>query len=96
MIRTPSIGIDQNDSDKFVDKYYGRMPKLLHGIEEADISTCNPEYIELINGFMDLTIPSQNISDELLIEVEALVNEIGNDPGTRSWTDNQLIACGGW
>ena len=94
-MRIPS-SLDTQDEELFTDKYYGRVPKLLHAIEEADISECNPEYIELVNGFMDLTIPSQNISAELMIEIETLINVIGNDPGTRTWEDNSLIACGGW
>lgn len=93
-MKTPSSKIMQDsDVNAFQDKYYGRMPKLLHGIEEADIAECNPEYVELVNQFMLGTIPSQNLEPSLLLEIEALINIMPNDPGTRTWEDNKIIAC---
>ena len=91
-MRIPS-SLDVQDDELYTDKYYGRVPKMLHAIEEADIGECNPEYVELVDGFMDSTIPSQNISTELLNEIEALINIMGDEPGTRSWEDNKVIAC---
>ena len=80
MISTPSKGLDQNGDSKFIDKYYGRMPMYLKRIPETIndgsgyIVECNPEYIELFNGFINGTIPADNISKELLREIEQLVD----------------------
>ena len=92
-MKTPSSLINQDDTTSIVDKYYGRMPKLLKSIKEADISICNPEYIELVNGFMDLSIDSQNISQELLTEIEELINDMAELPETRTFENNAIIAC---
>lgn len=77
-IRIPSKGIDQNLGGKAVDKYYGRVPMYLKFIPEtaADnlIYKCNPEYIELFNGYVDGTIPKENISHELYYELEKVVD----------------------
>lgn len=79
-IRIPSKGIDQNGSDKFVDKYYGRIPMYLKFIPETGATSliyeCNPEYIELFNGYIDGTIPKENISPELYLEIEKVVDHI--------------------
>ncbi|RLA65928.1 MAG: hypothetical protein DRQ78_04925 [Epsilonproteobacteria bacterium] len=78
-MRTPSFGIDQNKDKKFVDKYWGRCPKYLHRIQETInldpyIVECNPEFVLLVNGFIDGTIVEKNLSPELYAEVKQTVD----------------------
>ena len=78
-MRTPSIGIDQNEENYFIDRYIGRMPKFLHMIPEAGICDVNPDYIRLIMAFINGDIDKNNISDELYKEVSDFI-DVYNDP----------------
>jgi len=49
MPTTPSLGLDQNEKQKFIDRYWGRVPKFLHRIPEQNICEANPDYIKLLN-----------------------------------------------
>ncbi len=69
MPKTPSIGLDQNQEGKFIDRYWGRVPKFIHRIPEAYICEVNPDYLELINMFIDGIIDKQNLSAELYKEI---------------------------
>ena len=44
MAKTPSIGIDQNKDERFIDKYIGRIPQFLHSIPQAYICEVNPAF----------------------------------------------------
>lgn len=76
-MRTPSVGIDQNGDKKFIDKYWGRVPQFLKFIPESYICEVNPEYLELMQGYIDGDITKDQISDELFQEVENIVLNVG-------------------
>ena len=73
MARTPSLGIDQNADGKFIDKYWGRVPQFLKYIPEAFICEANPEYIELIQAYVDGNIVEANIDPTLYAEIENIM-----------------------
>jgi len=73
MPRTPSMGIDQNQDGKFIDKYWGRLPQFLRYLPESFICEVNPEYLELLRNYIDGLINPDNISDELRYEIENLI-----------------------
>lgn len=75
--KTPSKGIDQNQDGKFIDKYWGRVPQFLKYLPEAYICDPNPEYVELIQGYIDGTITEDHLSKELYTELEKIVLNIG-------------------
>ena len=78
MPKTPSYGIDQNQELPFIDKYWGRVPKMLHYIPEDYICKANPEYIYLINAIINDEIDKENISDELYFELADFINRMCN------------------
>ena len=95
---TPSIGIDQNGDKKFIDKYWGRVPKYLHIIPETIVNNkgiyeCNPEYMQLIHDFMDGTIDERNLSQELMIDIENTINEIPNYGSNPNPELDPLFSC---
>jgi hypothetical protein len=73
MAKTPSVGLDQNAENRFIDKYWGRVPMYLHRIQETIndnngtgyIVDVNPEYIYIMEGWIDGTINVDNLSMEL-------------------------------
>jgi len=73
-MKTPAKGIDQNYKDKFIDKYFGRMPMMLHMIEEAHICEVNPEYVELLRLFEEGVLCKDNLSVELFREFSFILN----------------------
>ena len=77
-MRTPSIGLDQDQEGIHIDKYYGRMPMYLVSIPESDLYECNPEFMNLLTQFMDGTIDNQNMSVELFKKVELAVDALGH------------------
>ncbi len=93
-MKTPSIGIDQNQSDRFMDKYWGRVPQMIHSVPEANIWLCNPEYIWLIENYISGDLVEKNVSIELYAEIEDLVNASG---GSRPLTEEEtkLLECYG-
>ena len=78
MANTPSTGIDQNGDGKFVDRYWGRVPKFIHRIPERNICDANPDYITLLNLVIDGTIPRDNISEELYRELLDFIDTMCN------------------
>ncbi len=78
MPKTPSMGLDQNQEGKFIDRYWGRVPKFIHRIPEQNICEANPDYITLIQLFIDGDIDQKNISEELYREVFAFVDKMCN------------------
>ncbi len=62
-----------------MDKYYGDIPMYLHRIKETanpgpEIVECNPEYIDLLEGFLNGDIPKENISPVLYEEVKNIID----------------------
>ena len=80
MPKTPSIGLDQNGSDKFIDRYFGRVPKFIHLIPEQNICEVNEDYIDLLIGFIEGTIHKSNISNELYREVVDFIDRAMCNP----------------
>ncbi len=72
MAKTPSSGIDQNGDGKFIDKYWGRVPQMLHSIPEANIWVCNPEYVLLMEMYVANTLNENDVSHELWAEIRKL------------------------
>ncbi len=87
-MKTPSIGLDQNQEGRFIDKYWGRVPKFLHWIPQANICDVNPEYINLINGVIDGNIFARNLSIELYNEIICFIDMMPN-----SCSMNQMDAA---
>ena len=77
MAKTPSSGIDQNEGGKFIDRYWGRVPKFLHRIPEANICEVNQDYIDLINYILEGG-DRDNISDELYREILEFIDKMCN------------------
>lgn len=77
MAKTPSKGLDQNASNKFIDKYWGRVPQFLKLIPEAYICEVNPEYLQIMQGYIDGDITKANLGDELYHEIENIVLNVG-------------------
>jgi len=73
MPRTPSIGIDQDINSRYMDKYWGRCPQFLHKIPEAYIYICNPDYLWLLQSRVNDTLVIENISVELLRELDEVL-----------------------
>lgn len=93
-MKTPSWKINQpRDENYFQDKYIGRMPKMLHSIPEADIYVCNPEYLDMLNEFIEGTLNESNLSAELYAECSAMVDLMAVDPGLWSIEDGKIMAC---
>ncbi len=78
MAYTPSIGIDQNKEEAFQDRYWGRVPKFIHRIPEANICEVNQDYLTLIQLFIDGDIDQGSISRELYREVYDFVDKMCN------------------
>ena len=74
-MRTPSVGLDQNQDGKFIDKYYGRIPKMLHSIPEANTWVCNPEYVKVLDAYITGNIVHENLSIELQNEFDQQLKE---------------------
>ncbi len=77
-MKTPSVGIDQNKEGKFIDRYFGRIPKFIHRIPEQNICEANPDYLTLIGLFIDGNLNQKNVSEELYREVVAFVDKMCN------------------
>lgn len=83
-MKTPSIGIDQNEEGRFIDKYWGRLPMYLHRIPETanmgrkHIVECNPEYMKLVTAYLNGTINKDNLSYELYNEIEDVIDAMPN------------------
>ncbi len=97
-MRTPSYGINQNQEDTFIDKYWGRVPKYLHIIPETiytdnPIFMCNPEYIELMEGYMDGSIVKENLSQELWYDIENTINKIPSYGAVPNPLLDPLFSC---
>jgi hypothetical protein len=73
MIRVPSIGNDQNQDGKFIDKYWGRVPRFLIYEPWAFRCEANPEYLYLIDEYLNGRIDDHNLSNDLLLEIEKLI-----------------------
>lgn len=78
MPSTPSIGIDQNQDDTFVDKYWGRVPMFLKWIPESYICEPNPEYLYIMELFIAGELNKDNFSDELYRELVNMVDLLCN------------------
>jgi len=81
MPKTPSIGLDQNQEDKFIDRYWGRTPMYTHIVKETlntnnPIVECNKDYVVLFQGYLDGTLNLNNISQEMQAELKYVVNKI--------------------
>lgn len=76
MPKTPSMGIDQNDEKKFIDKYWGNLSQFLVYIPEAYNCEVNPDYLRLLEGYLLGTVKRENISPSLLQEIENIVVNI--------------------
>jgi len=90
MPKTPSIGIDQNEEQTFIDKYWGRVPKFIHRIPERNICEANPDYLKLVRLVNDGLIPRSNISDGLYREIVKFIDDSCN-PCTMSEEDYALL-----
>ena len=86
-MNTPSIGLDQNGNRRFIDRYIGRVPKFIHRIPEAEICDVNPDYIRLLIDLVDGTIDSNNLSDELMKELQAFLNLYADANGVCKMSD---------
>ena len=75
--KTPSKGIDQNQDGKFVDKYWGRVPRFLKLVPESFICEPNPEFLELMQMYLDGTIEKDNIEPATYYEIENIMLNIG-------------------
>ncbi len=90
-MRTPSMGLDQNQDGKFIDRYWGRIPVVLHSIPEADIYEFNEEYADLFWGVMSGKIDEENLSEELAREVNILIDLIDVPPENRTELQNKFF-----
>jgi hypothetical protein len=90
-MKTPSLKIDQNLDSRIEDKYYGRLPKILYAVYEADICEVNPEFIYLMHGYINGTIGKKNMSIELYREVLDVIRDMTIDPMDRSPENNAVI-----
>lgn len=77
MANTPSKGIDQNQGGKFVDKYWGRVPRFLRLIPESYICEANPEYVQLMNMYIEGTLNKENVEPSLYEEIENIMLNLG-------------------
>lgn len=77
-MKTPSYGIDQNQDKKFIDRYWGRIPKFLHMIPEQNICIPNEDYLTLLQYVIDDEIPVDNISTELYKEMLDFISKMCN------------------
>lgn len=77
-MKTPSFLIDQDFVSHYEDRYTGRLPIYLHMVPEAKQYECNPEYINLFLSYINGDIDEKNLSRELYLEVEDIVNNIPN------------------
>jgi len=93
MPKVPSIGLDQNQEGKFIDKYFGRVPKFTHIIREAGIYECNVEYVNLLVHVANGDITEDHVSHELWNEFADLMNKMMTPPAYRSIEENWLIRC---
>jgi len=92
-MKTPSYKLDQQENlNKFQDKYIGRVPVFLHAIPEANIYECNPEYLVLIWQIAEGTVPSQNMSIELYNQCVDDLDMI-SEPGENTAAETALINC---
>jgi len=73
MARTPSIGIDQNLDGRFVDKYWGIVPKFIIYQPENYRCEVNPDYLFLLDAYINGNINPDNISESLRIEIEHMI-----------------------
>lgn len=76
-MKTPSIGIDQNGEGKFVDRYWGRVPQFLKFIPEAYICEVNPEYLQILQGYVDGDITEAQLGRELFQEISNIILNLG-------------------
>jgi len=90
MAFTPSMGIDQNQDGKFIDRYFGRVPKFIHMIPEQGICEVNQDYLTLIHGVINGTIPQDNIEEELYREVLDFIDKMCN-PCNLNGIDQALL-----
>jgi len=90
MPRTPSLGIDQNLGEKFIDRYWGRVPKFTHLIEESLICEVNQDFIELINMFIDGKLDERNLSIELYRELTHFIDKMCN-PCYMDYWDRKIF-----
>ena len=75
MPKTPSIGLDQNKKETFRDRYWGRVPQFLIYMPESYLCEANPEYIELMNLYLD-NDAKENLRDVLSKELFAELEKI--------------------
>jgi len=80
-MNTPSVGIDQNGKNTFIDRYWGRVPMYTHIVPEtlnttSPIVECNEDYMQLFFGYLDGSLNLDNISMELQAELKDVVNKL--------------------
>jgi len=73
MARTPSMGIDQNLDGKFIDKYWGIVPQFIIYQPENYRCEVNPDYLFLLQAYINGEIDPDNISQDLRFEIENIV-----------------------
>jgi len=73
MANTPSIGVDQNKGDRYIDKYWGRVPQFLRLVPESFVCEANPEYLILMAMYIDGTLIESNVEPALYAEIENIM-----------------------
>lgn len=74
--KTPSMGIDQNENGKFIDRYWGNVPDFLVYLPAVYNCEINQDYITLIEGIIDGSIPRENVDTELYYEIMHIINNM--------------------
>jgi hypothetical protein len=87
---TPSLGIDQNEKKRFIDRYWGRVPQFLIYQPENFICEANQDYLYLMNLFLSGELIRENISQELWNELEMLILNL-KCPCLMSMEDRAII-----
>ena len=75
-MKTPSLGLDQNEAAKFVDRYWGRVPQFLLYMPETFTCEPNPDYLLLLNLMASGHLMKHNVSIELWRELEWLFGNV--------------------
>jgi len=76
-MKTPSWGLDQNQEQTFIDRYWGRVPQFI--IYQPDNFRCeaNTDYLYLMELYIAGKLNRDNVSRELWRELELITLNIG-------------------